>query len=222
MNKKGIFSFLVIFAIIFGGILIIGAFQNGDIEIFFDPGERYQQENLNYMGVIYEDRGDIFDFRGGYSDSDQCPWGFPHDGIDFFLNNGSNVIAAAPGQITEIGTRINEGSDNKYWVNINIRFNSTFEHSYNFESWTTNADDWEHQQSLINVSVGDWVQKGDFLGKFLSIDPNGAHIHFDVHHKIGNENLKPCPLNYYGLTDITEISEMVLEHGYTDLLCYIS
>ena len=79
-------------------------------------------------------------FNEGYSESASCPWGFEHNGLDYFFNNGSNVIAAAPGQIWEIENHEGEGN-NKYHVRIWIRFNKSTVLGYNFEPWTTKEAD---------------------------------------------------------------------------------
>ena len=107
-------------------------------------------------------------------------------------------------------------SDNKYWVSISIKFNNSFEYGYNFEPWTNNSADWVLQQSLINVSVGDWVEKGQVIAKFLSVDPNGAHIHFDIHH----ENEKPCPLDYFSSDAVLELEQLANSFGYYTEICY--
>ena len=146
LKKK--FLVLIIVIIIVGvgttAIYILNRFG-----VFFDPGNRYPSTNLNYMGVIFENESDINAFNEGYSESASCPWGFEHNGIDYFFNNGTNVLAAAPGQVWEIEKHDYDG-ENKYHVRIWIRFNSSVNIGYNFEPWTPLESKREQQISMFN------------------------------------------------------------------------
>ena len=74
----------------------------------------YENVELDYMNVVYDNRSDIYAFNEGYSSSINCPWGFIHEGIDYFLINNSKVIAATPGQVEKIEWTDNgEGTENR-------------------------------------------------------------------------------------------------------------
>ncbi|NMC05811.1 MAG: hypothetical protein GYA24_11395, partial [Candidatus Lokiarchaeota archaeon] len=88
---------IIVGIIVAGGFLLVGIPQWLGYDIFFSNGGRYDASVLNNMGVIYQDRADNFAFNEGYSGSSTCPWGFVHNGIDYFLDNGSNIISASPG-----------------------------------------------------------------------------------------------------------------------------
>ena len=182
--------------------------------VFFDPGNRYPSTNLNYMGVLFENESDINAFNEGYSESASCPWGFEHNGIDYFFNNGTNVLAASPGQVWEIEKHQGEG-ENKYHVRIWIRFNSSVSIGYNFEPWTSIELKREQQISMFKVEVGDWIQKGDIIAEFLQCNVS-AHIHFDIIENGG----RYCPTKYFDSTGFTQLMNLIHSYHPTWNLCY--
>lgn len=198
-------------------IVIVGLFSTYllyKVGFFFSAEGRYDDTNLNYMSVLFENKSDINAFNEGYSESASCPWGFEHNGLDYFFNNGSNVIAAAPGQIWEIENHEGEGN-NKYHVRIWIRFNKSTVLGYNFEPWTTKEADRNKQISMFKVKVGDWVQEGDVIAEFLQCNES-AHIHFDI---IENGN-RYCPKKYFSPDGYNLIMELIHVYHPTWELCY--
>lgn len=186
-----------------------------DLDTFDNEG-RYDDSALDYMSVIYESQSDINAFNEGYSESSSCPWGFEHNGIDYFFNNGSKVLAAAPGKVMEISWRDNgEGQSNRFFISVEIRFNKSVVLGYNFEPWTTDVADKDHQLDLLDVSEGDWVELGQQIGTFLAIAPS-AHIHFDVI----ESNSRTCPQKYFSTAGYTEIMSMIHSYNSTWNLCY--
>jgi len=184
---------------------------------WFGSQGRYDSSVLNDMGVIYESQSDINGWAEGFSNTDNCPWGFVHEGLDYFYNNNSAVLAAAPGKIIDIQYRDNgDYVENRYWVRIDTLFNRTVEVSYNFESWTNKTADWENQQRMISVQKGDWVEKGQEIGRFLKIG-DGAHIHFGVKERKNTY----CPQKYLSTTAYNELLSLV--HFYHPIwdLCYV-
>jgi hypothetical protein len=154
--KKKIIIIIVISCIVIISIFTIYMLYNRGA--FFSSEGRYDDSKLDYMGVIFQNSSDINAFNEGFSTSSACPWGFEHNGIDFFFNNNSNVIAAAPGQVWEISNYIGEGK-NKYHVKLNIRFSNSIVIGYGFEPWTDNTSKRDKQWDMLQVKVGDWVQK---------------------------------------------------------------
>ncbi|MBD3352498.1 MAG: peptidoglycan DD-metalloendopeptidase family protein [Candidatus Lokiarchaeota archaeon] len=198
-------------------ILIVGTFSAlYFLRDDFDAEGRYDSSELNMLGVVYEDRSNITAFNEGYSTTDQCPWGFVHKGIDYFFANDSAVIAAAPGRINDI--HINDYGDsveNRYHLAVEVQFNNSVFVNYVFEPWTQAEADINHQEALLTVTEGDWIEKSQKIATFLAIG-SGAHIHFDV----VENNDKPCPSRYFTSAGYTEIMEMI--HGFhpTWCLCY--
>ncbi len=201
MARKNVILTLVFFFLIVVGSFILYGINR--IDIFFDPGDRYYSEKLNYMGVPFKNTSDIRAFNEGYSENNDCPWGFEHRGIDFFFENKSDVLAMAPGLVTEI-ERHEENPPNIYHVRIWVRFNRSVVLGYNFEPWTTIEENREKQISFFNVSVGDWIQKGDVIAKFLQFG-DGAHIHFDI---LENNNYH-CPKKYFSTEGYNQMMELI-------------
>lgn len=220
MKRSYICAILVI-GIICGALLLYFQNSNGDgiTNPFdtFDNGGRYDSTALNDMGVIYSNRSDNHDFRGGYSESINCPWGAIHNGIDFFLINDSSVIAAAPGLVEEISvTHDPANTYNQYMIHIRIRFNDSIILGYVFEPFTNSSVDRDHQLSMLDIEEGDWVGKAEQIGYLLRVGPS-AHIHFSVYN---DPYGAICPRPFFGQADYTEIMELVHTYQPTWDLCY--
>ncbi|MFX0042134.1 MAG: M23 family metallopeptidase [Promethearchaeota archaeon] len=182
MKKKGIISLIIVAVVIIAGLFIVPRILENPPweEPFFDPGDRYEWDRLNYMDVIFENESDIYALNGAWSSTNSCPWARAHEGFDFSLYNNSKVLATAPGQVSIIREKDwGETTENRYMIEVTIRFNNSVYVNYNFEPWTNESSHHEHQKQLINCSVGDWIEIGQEIGRFLQVGP-GAHIHFDV------------------------------------------
>lgn len=206
-----IFLILGIIIVGLGGVALYFSWNN----LFFNPGDRYPSETLDYMNVIYETRSDNYAFNEGYSESTNCPWGFEHNGLDFFLLNNSKVIAATPGLVERIEWRdYGEGVENRFHVSIQVRFNKDITIGYNFEPWTEFASDKDKQLAMLEVQEGDWIELGQELARFLSV--GGGHIHFDV--SLNHE--QTCPKPFYSSEGYNEMMEMIHSFNPTWEMCY--
>ncbi len=207
---------LVVLLVIVGGGTVAYLRYRGTNDETFDAGGRYDSTRLDDMGVIYVNRSDIYAFNEGYSESENCPWGFPHNGIDYFFKNKSTVIAAAPGLVESV-TVTDNGPDtaNRFHIMVRIRFNATVEVIYNFEPWTDDPAEKDRQLEMIQIEAGDWVAKGDTIATFLNCG-YGAHIHFGV---VQDDQWR-CPKEY--LSDEAYDELMALVHTYHPdwNLCY--
>ena len=74
---------IIIIILVIGGILSFYLLNKAGI--FFNPGNRYDWENLVYMDVPFTNQTFIHAWNEGYSESDSCPWGFTHNGLVYFL-----------------------------------------------------------------------------------------------------------------------------------------
>lgn len=174
-------AIILILLIIIGGVAVVLYRMNEISQNTFDTGGRYDPSVLDYMGVIYTNRSDIRSFNEAYSESTNCPWGFIHNGIDYFYFNNSDVIAAAPGLVEKIDLHDwGPEAQHRYTISVEIRFNATVYLLYNFEPWTNSTDEQAQQVEMFNIEVGSWVAKGDVIAKFLHAG-EGAHIHFGVY-----------------------------------------
>jgi hypothetical protein len=192
-------------------IIVAGAaalFYYQETKYDFNNGGRYDSTVLDDLGVIYVSQSDIYAFNEGWSESDNCPWGFEHTGVDYFFNNESEVISATPGLVVEISWQeYPESTYNMYMVHVNIQFNESVTIGYCFEPFTLNEADKDKQLSMVDVEVGDWVEKGDKIADFLYVN-EGAHIHFDIWF----ENESSCILDY--ITQSTHDELLSLIHTY--------
>lgn len=194
-------------------IISIGVFVGiysirDDLFSTFNPSDRYQSEKLDYMGVIYANRSSQYGFFEGYSETNSCPWGFIHNGIDYFFYNNTEVIAAAPGYVEEISWRVNPDTTlNMYNIFVMIRFNASIVLHYCFEPFTHVEGDHLRQLDMLNIREGDWVDKADLIGMFLHVE-EAAHIHFGV--RQGDKWLNPEP--FFGPDDHDEIMTLINEY----------
>ncbi|MFX1294912.1 MAG: hypothetical protein ACFFD2_08670, partial [Promethearchaeota archaeon] len=60
MKKIGIISLIIVAILIIAGLLIVPRILDSPPweEDFFDPGDRYEWDRLDYMGVIFENETD--------------------------------------------------------------------------------------------------------------------------------------------------------------------
>ena len=200
-------SAIVILLLIISGIGIVGfLYQEGFFNrFFFDTEGRYDSSVLDDMGVCYSNRSDIEAFNEGYSESDICPWGFIHNGIDYFYFNNSDVIAAAPGLVETIELRDwGPESWQRYTISVSIRFNASVTLTYGFEPITNSTEDQAQQLAMFNFEEGTWVEKGEVIAKFLRSN-EGAHIHFGVY----QNDIARNPTLYMSAAELNELEEMV-------------
>jgi murein DD-endopeptidase MepM/ murein hydrolase activator NlpD len=195
-----------------GAIFLLGG-ENEQGPPPFDNEERYDSTILTNMGVIYENRSDIEHWNEGYSESDACPWGFTHTGLDYMFRNNSPVIAAAPGIVTDIEIGYLENST-VYKVGVHIQFNESVWVEYGFEG-NANETVRAQQVAMLDIAVGDWIAKGEQIGRFLR-PILYDHVHFGVY--LNDEAF--CPRQVMGQADYDDI--MILVHSFhpTWELCY--
>ncbi len=192
-------------------IIYFGDF--GGIFGTFDNEGRYDSTILNNMGVIYSNQSDIAHWNEGYSETDECPWGAVHNGLDYFFYNNSPVIAAAPGIVEDIELGYLPDST-VYKVGVHIRFNGTLTIVYGFEGDTADVAVRAQQVAMLDVEIGDWVVKGDQIGRFLR-PTEYDHIDFCVYL---NEAI--CPRLVMGIDDYNEIMSLIHSFHPTWELCY--
>ena len=213
MRKRAIILILLIIVSVVAAVMIQQGFFN---RFFFDTEGRYDPSVLNDMGVIYSNRSDIESYNEGYSESNNCPWGFIHNGIDYFYYNTTDVIAAAPGIVEGISLDDwGPGGPHRYTIGVTIRFNATVTLTYGFEPWTNSTLEQAQQVAMFNIEVGTWVAKGDMIAKFLQAG-DGAHIHFGVYQ--GNNARDPTL--YMSTAEYNELLGMVQDFNLTWKISY--
>jgi hypothetical protein len=200
---------VVLLVVAVGVVFLLGM----DNDITFDNEDRYDMTIFDDMGVLYANRSDIAHWNNGYSESDTCPWGAEHNGLDYMFYNNSPVVAASPGLVENIELRFLPNTT-IYVVGVQIRFNESVWMSYGFEG-DGNETLRAQQAAMLEIEVGDWVAKGEQIGRFLR-PTEFDHIHFSVY---VNEKTV-CPGSVMGEDDYTDI--MILVHSFhpTWELCY--
>ena len=214
MNRKRLAIILIIIIIVAtGGIL--STYLLYQMGFFFDPGERYDWQKLDYMGAPFINKSDLTAWNEGYSESDSCPWGFTHNGLDFFFNDSAPVLAMAPGQVFTIDFVDTGASVNRYHIRINIRFSREIVLNYGFEPWTNNENDARKQLEQLQINVGDWVNIGDKIADFVAYNES-AHIHFDI--KLNDNQV--CPKDYFSDDAYNKTMDLIHFYNPSWEMCY--
>ncbi|MHA2068701.1 MAG: hypothetical protein ACXABY_30425, partial [Candidatus Thorarchaeota archaeon] len=102
-----------------------------------------------------------------------------------------------------------------YKVGVQIRFNSSVIIDYGFEGDSADVAVRAQQASMLDVEIGDWVAKGDQIGRFLR-PTEYDHIHFGVY----SNNQAICPRLVMGETDYNEIRSLIDTFHPDWELCY--
>lgn len=214
MKKQACVVGIILIVAIVGGIFILGGLNGGDNIEPFDNEGRYDSTLLSNMGVIYDNRSDIAHWNNGYSETDECPWGAIHNGLDYMFYNNSPVIAAAPGLV--IGIESSFIPDTTFYkVAVAIQFNETVWLEYSFED-DANESVRTQQVAMLDVEIGDWVVKGEQIARFLQT-VEFDHVHFGVY--LNDEAI--CPRLVMGQADYDEIMSLIDIFHPDWELCYL-
>ncbi|MCP4137701.1 MAG: M23 family metallopeptidase [bacterium] len=167
----------------------------------------------------YTNNAAITGIHEAFSVDSSAPWGFEHNGIDFFVDPGSSALfrAVSHGEIFDINLFANEHTGN-WQVNVGIRFNSRFWVSYGFEPMTLLQTDGQNQLNniLSYIQVGDIVSQGDPIGD-LTFVGGGTHVHFGLY----EINQAVCPEPYFDAAAVGHIIGLLeSEYGVGTLMCY--
>ncbi|MFX0063466.1 MAG: hypothetical protein ACFFC7_14915 [Candidatus Hermodarchaeota archaeon] len=136
---------------------------------------------------VYEDN--VTTVNEAYSDTENCPWKFVHQGIDFFTFNNSPFQAVADCKLTEKVKLYNTGNG-EWQVNVRLEYNSDVWFSYAFEPDSANELHGDQQLAMIPHAEGIQLKKGDLLGNLLSVN-DGAHVDWSIF--IYDTNVCPAP-----------------------------
>jgi hypothetical protein len=213
MNRRECIACAIVLLVVAVGTIYFLSSTNENDNLFDSEG-RYDSSILDDMGVIYADPSDIEHWNEGYSESDDCPWGATHNGLDYMFANDSPVIAAAPGLVEYIEEGFLENLP-VYYVAVQIRFNDSVWLNYSFEGNSSNETTRNQQVAMLDVQIGDWIAKGDQIGRFLrpvELD----HVHFSVYL---NEEAA-CPRLVMGTSDYNDLIALVHSFHPDWDLCY--
>jgi len=140
----------------------------------------------------YQSQTQMASINEAYSESRDCPWGFKHQGIDFFPNQDLAMFqTVSRGKITRLERFYNDV--NKKWqVNVELRINDMYVVRYAFESMSSNPAHADTQMAHIFVQEGQIVSPGQDLGRLL-VRGEYAHVDFGFF----KNNVPICPEPYF-------------------------
>ena len=135
---------------------------------------------------------DIASINEAFSSSVEHPWGFEHNGIDFFIGDKFKPFqAVASGTIQEF--RLWQNTDSSNWqVNVSIKYNSVYSVGYAFEPFSPVQSDGQIQLDNMSISKGQTITQGTIIGNLYRA-ADGAHVHFGLY----KNNEAICPEPYF-------------------------
>jgi hypothetical protein len=177
-------------------------------------GEERSDEDFS-MITPYFNESDMLPVNEAFSTTAVCPWGFVHNGVDFFGDgDGKPFRAAEAGTVDRIDFFKNEG--NEHWqVNLDLEYNGRFRLGYAFEPMSSDSAAGAIQRSWIRVSLGQELAQGDTLG-ILHYGAGGAHVHFGFFD--GNETV--CPDSFFTPEARESILRLIRENWSNAEMCY--
>ncbi len=180
-------------------------------ESYFDPGARismlnllhetYPNADLCYGGDVtplplvtpYVNESEMTEINAGFSsDNSISPWGFEHDGVDIYPQQGdpkpfqascSGIVdsveleQATPGSnwqvkvLIQCDDYVDDPDDGGYFTPFAV--------GYVFEPMSSIQQDGQTQLSNIMVSENQAVSQGDIIGHLYAPNVN-AHVHFGL------------------------------------------
>lgn len=147
-------------------------------------GERVESVDVpNHAGLSmttpYENESDMGPTREAFSCDDRAPWGFAHNGIDFFPKGNLKLFrSVSSGVVAEVNLWQNDKTSN-WQVNVAVECGPAYTVVYGFEPMTGDRGDGKTQLANILVSKGQRLSQGHPIGR-LHTAAEGAHVHFGL------------------------------------------
>jgi hypothetical protein len=165
---------------------------------------------------------DMGPIREAYSEDESAPWGFVHQGIDFFPTQNLVPFQAASSGIVQVVDLWQLETTGNWQVNLLLKYNSTFSLSYAFEPMTGNPADGQTQAEHIWVTEGQEVSQGDTLG-LLYAAGNGAHVDFGLLMNDPDSGLQAvCPEPYFTQSARDSILTLIQRAWSGAEMCYFT
>lgn len=156
------------------------------------------------MITPYKNSSDMKSTNEAFSSTANAPWGFVHNGIDFFPNgNLKSFQAVSSGKVENVVLSQNDKTSN-WQVNVSIKYNDTYSVWYGFEPMSAVQSDGDTQRANILVSTGQNVSQGDIIGNLYTVG-GGAHIHFGLY----KNGTAICPESYFTPGDRNSILNLL-------------
>ncbi len=161
-----------------------------DLQVIHSDGGEADAEFS--MITPYVDESDMGPVNEAFSSNDNAPWGFTHNGIDFFPKSNLRQFQAVSSGVVEKFNLWQNDKTSNWQVNVVIKCNSTYSVIYGFEPMTAIQTDGKTQLANISVSMGQSIAQGDVIGR-LSTGEEGAHVHFSLY----ENDVAICPEPFF-------------------------
>ncbi len=167
------------------------------------------------MTTPYVTTSDIVSINEAFSSSADAPWGFAHNGIDFFPDGSLKPFQTASSGIVE-EVKLWQNSISSNWqVNVRVKFNSIYSFEYAFEPFSMVQSNGQIQLNNISVSVGQTLPEASIIGNLYTVG-SGAHVHFSL---IKN-GVGICPEPYFTTAARDSILNLIHKDHPTWNMCY--
>ncbi len=169
-----------------------------------DGGDNLPPDETPSLITPYVDIADMATINEAYSTSENAPWSFAHQGVDFFpVGNLAPFRAVCSGTIGEF--RLWQASENSNWqVNVSIEYNETYTVGYAFEPFSTDPAVGQAQLDNMLVSAGQQVKQGDIIG-YLVFGGGGTHVDFNL----SKDRDRVSPENYFTPEALASVLEIL-------------
>lgn len=169
------------------------------------------------MKAPFKKRGDMSEIREAFSSpqgAGESPWGFNHDGIDFFTKEDmAPFVAVFPGRVAFVQT-IDQPPGSA--VNVLIEFDNVFSAEYGFEPQSLGNAPLQTQLGFIRVAAGDQVKRGQIVG-YLHRPNEDSHVHFGLHENF----IQICPEPFFKKNAVRQIMKILRKSWGKDVqMCY--
>jgi len=224
-DASGNFSFLNLA----NGSYIITPSMSGSTFIPINSTQIVNGANINGVNFIksgggvdsismltpYLNNFDMASIHEAFSSTSSAPWGFEHNGVDFFpAGNNKPFQAVASGTVEAVRLWQNDRSSN-WQVNVMIKVNPTYSVEYAFEPFSTSQTDGNTQLANISVSMGQIVAQGTVIGNLFTVAP-AAHVHFTLL----QNSISICPENYFTTSAKDSVLRLIHKDHPTWNMCY--
>jgi hypothetical protein len=138
----------------------------------------------------YVNESDMASINEAFSaDGSTSPWGFVHDGLDFFPKASLKQFRSACSGTVDLMQLIQNNTTSNWQVNLKIVCNPYVSNTggyfqsmaieYVFEPMSTVQSNGQMQLANIVVANGQAIAQGDVVGSLLTVGA-GAHVHFST------------------------------------------
>ncbi|MFX1535447.1 MAG: hypothetical protein ACFFDI_14575 [Promethearchaeota archaeon] len=198
------------------GLLLLFSIRNDSGTTSNIRNERYKEDSpLPFASIItpytYEENVTAC---GAYSDTEDCPWEFIHQGFDIMTFNNTPFQAVADCNLTEKDKFYNTGNG-KWQANLRLDYNSDVWFRYAFEPFSANESHIDQQLAMIPHTEGTQLKQGDVIGTLLTVGA-GAHVCWSIQ----IYDISVCPAPYFTPEAYQSVLNLIKEGNPSWEMCY--